>query len=58
MAVIYFGAGMYILISSNIFNFSNLQKLSFGTLLVAYGIFRFYTALKKKKESEIEEDEN
>jgi len=58
MAVIYIGFGMYILIGSNIFNFSNLQKISFGTLLVAYGLFRFYTALKKKRESEIDEDEN
>jgi hypothetical protein len=50
-------AGMYILVCRNIFNFSNLQKISFGTLLVAYGLFRFYTAWEKKK-SEKDEGEN
>ena len=58
MAVIYIGAGMYILIGSNIFNFSILQKFGFGTILVVYGLFRFYVALKKKRESEIDEDQN
>jgi uncharacterized membrane protein len=58
MAVIYVGAGMYILIASNIFNFSNLQKFGFGTILVVYGLVRFYVALKKKRESEIDENQN
>ena len=58
MAVIYIGAGLYILLASNIFNFSNLQKFGFGTILVVYGLFRFYVALKKKRESEIDENEN
>lgn len=58
MAVIYFVAGMYILVGRNIFNFSNLQKISLGTILVAYGLIRFYTALEKKRKSEIDEDEN
>lgn len=58
MASIYVGAGMYILLGSNIFNFSNLQKFGFGTILVVYGLFRFYVALKKKRESEIDENQN
>lgn len=58
MAVIYVGSGMYILIASNIFNFSNLQKFGFGTILVVYGLVRFYVALKKKRESEIDENQN
>jgi uncharacterized membrane protein len=58
MVVIYIGAGMYILIASNIFNFSNLQKFGFGTILVVYGLVRFYVALKKKRESEIDENQN
>ena len=58
MSIIYTGVGMYLLIGNNIFNFSKLQKIGFGTLLVVYGLFRFYVALKKKRESEMDEDEN
>jgi hypothetical protein len=57
MAIIYVGAGIFLLTGSNIFNFSKLQQISFASILIAYGSFRFYTALKKKNNIESGGDE-
>lgn len=50
MATIYLACGVYLLIGNNIFNFSDFQKTGLGSLLIAYGSFRMYTALKKRNE--------
>jgi hypothetical protein len=57
MSIVYIGVGMYILIWNNIFNFSNTQQIGFGSIIIVYGLFRFYTTLKKKREDELDEDE-
>ena len=55
MSVIYVGLGIYFIVAENVFNFSNFQHIGFGVILISYGFFRFYVALKKKKESELED---
>lgn len=35
-----------------------MQQIGLGIILVAYGGVRFYTALKKKRESEMDENVN
>jgi hypothetical protein len=55
MSIIYVGLGIYFLVAENLFRFSNMQRIGFGLILISYGSFRFYVALKKKKESELED---
>jgi hypothetical protein len=57
MAIIYVGAGIFLLTGSNIFSFSKLQQISFASILIAYGSFRFYTAINKRKNLESNGDE-
>ena len=57
MAVLYVGLGIFLLVANNIFGFSGFQQLGFGLILILYGLVRFYSAIKKKRESESEEDD-
>jgi len=57
MPVIYFGLGIFFIISEKIFNFSKVQQIGFGAILITYGSIRFYVSLKKKRESELENDD-
>jgi len=57
MAVLYVGLGIFLLVANNIFGFSGFQQLGFGLILIVYGLFRFYSAIKKKRENESEEDD-
>lgn len=56
MSLVYISLGIYLLTAKNIFSFSNLQQSGFAIILILYGLFRFYQTLKKKKESESDED--
>ena len=58
MACIYLGLGVYILISKNIFLFDSWQKIGFGSLLISYGLFRFYRTIKKMKQQKMDEGDN
>lgn len=40
-----------------IFSFSRFQQSGFGVVLILYGFARFYQAMKKKKESESNQDD-
>lgn len=55
MAIIYLGCGMFLLIGNNIFDFADFQKYGLGVLLLVYGIYRLFIALKEIKESKYEE---
>jgi uncharacterized membrane protein HdeD (DUF308 family) len=57
MSFVYVGAGIFLLLGNNIFNFSVLQKVIFGSLLIIYGLFRLYNSFKKKRESKSEDEE-
>jgi cadmium resistance protein CadD (predicted permease) len=57
MSVVYIGLGIYLLTAKNIFSFSSFQQCGFGIILIIYGLFRFYLTLKKKKESESDEND-
>ena len=57
MSVIYVGLGIFFIVAENVFNFSNVQQIGFGVILISYGFFRFYVALKKKRESELDNDD-
>jgi len=58
MSFVYLGIGIFLIISKEFFYFSSLQQIGLGIILVAYGGVRFYTALKKKRESEMDENDN
>jgi len=57
MSFVYLGIGIFLIISEPLFYFSYLQQLGLGIILVVYAAARFYMTLKKKRESEIEENE-
>jgi hypothetical protein len=57
MSVLYMGLGIYFIVAENVFNLSNFQRIGFGVILISYGFFRFYVALKKKRESELNNDD-
>jgi len=57
MSFVYLGIGIFLIIREPLFYFSNLHQLGLGTILVVYAAARFYMTLKKKRESEIEENE-
>lgn len=61
MSFMYTGFGLFLLITDQVFIFSDLQKFGLGLILILYGFFRFYRTLKQKKENisrgEIENDE-
>lgn len=50
MAMIYLGSGVFLLLGESIFNFSEIQKIGLGVLLIFYGLFRVYSYIKKIKE--------
>jgi hypothetical protein len=57
MSVIYVGLGIFILVTDNVFIFSDLQQIGFGVILISYGFFRFYIAFKKKRERDLNSDD-
>jgi len=57
MSVLYMGLGIYFIVAENVFNFSSFQQIGFGVILISYGFFRFFVALKKKRESELNNDD-
>ena len=57
MSFVYLGIGIFLLISNELLNFSSLQQKGLGAILLLYGCARFYVALKKKRESEIDEND-
>jgi len=57
MSVLYAGLGIYFIVAENVFNFSNFQRIGFGVILISYGSFRFYVTLKKKRERELNYDD-
>ena len=58
MSVLYAGLGIYFIVAENVFNFSSFQRVGFGVILISYGSFRFHVALKKKRESELNNDDD
>ena len=58
MSFVYLGIGIFLILSKQLSIFSSLQQLGLGIILVAYGGARFYTALKKKRESKMDENDN
>jgi hypothetical protein len=51
------GLGIYFIVAENVFNFSSFQQIGFGVILISYGFVRFYVALKKKREIELNNDD-
>lgn len=58
MSLVYLGCGIFLLAGNNIFYFSDFQKYGLAAILIAYGLFRFYSAWKKMKEESQEDDED
>jgi len=57
MSFLYICLGIFFLVADNILNFSSFQQFGVGLILIIYGLFRFYNALKKKRERELEKNE-
>jgi hypothetical protein len=57
MAFVYLGIGLFLLISDELLNFSSLQQKGLGAIILLYGSARVYVALKKKRESEMDEND-
>ena len=55
--MMYLGAGMFLILGKNIFNFSDFQRIGLGLILLTYGTFRTYSSIKKIRDQE-EENEN
>jgi len=56
MSFVYLGIGFFLLLSDELLNFSSLQQKGLGAIIIVYGCARFYVALKKKRESEMDEN--
>jgi len=57
MSFVYLGIGIFLIVSDEIFFFQYVSQTVIGIIIAVYGLVRFYSAFKKKRESEIE-DEN
>ncbi len=57
MSFVYLAIGIFLLIIDELAYFSSIQQKGLGAILLLYGCVRFYTALKKKRESEIDEND-
>ena len=57
MCFVYVGLGVFILFAAKVLNFSTIQKNGAGIILIAYGLFRFYNAYKKRQEEQEEEND-
>ena len=57
MPVIYVGLGIFFIVTEYVFNFSKVQQIGFGTILITYGLIRFYVSIRKKRESELENED-
>ncbi len=58
MAAVYTLLGIFMLIQKQVLNFSELQRIGLGIVLILYGIFRFYKVKKKSQESDEFESES
>ena len=56
MSFVYLAIGFFLLISDELVYFSSIQQKGLGAILLLYGSVRFYTALKKKRENEMDEN--
>lgn len=56
MSFVYLAIGFFLIISDDLLYFSSIQQKGLGAILLLYGSVRFYTALKKKRENEMDEN--
>jgi hypothetical protein len=56
-ALLYIGFGIFILAKGNILTFTEFQKYGLGSLLIIYGLFRFYRSIKKGRELASDDEE-
>jgi hypothetical protein len=56
MSFVYLAIGFFLLFSDELLYFSSIQQKGLGAILLLYGSVRFYTALKKKRENEMDEN--
>jgi len=57
MCFVYVGLGVFILFAAKVLNFSTIQKNGVGIILIAYGLFRFYSTYKKRQQEQEEEND-
>jgi len=57
MCFVYVGLGVFILFAAEVLNFSTIQKNGAGIILIAYGLFRFYSTYKKRQQEQEEEND-
>jgi hypothetical protein len=57
MSVIYSGLGIFLILSGPVYIFTPFQQYGVGTILLVYGVYRFYRAYKRRKDEIIDEDD-
>jgi uncharacterized membrane protein HdeD (DUF308 family) len=50
MSVVYSGLGIYLILSGPVYIFTPFQQYGVGTILLLYGVFRFYKAYRRRKD--------
>jgi hypothetical protein len=58
MSIVYLGAGVFLLLGKNIFQFTDFQRLGLAVIFISYGLFRFVNSVKKQKEITLDEKED
>lgn len=58
MVLVYIGAGVFIILAKDRFeNMTPYLRISLGSLIIIYGLFRLYSAYRKYKDEREEEFE-
>lgn len=58
MGIIYLAAGTFIIVSAHFLNLEPYQRVLFGAIIIAYGIFRAYKVFRKNSDQEDDDDED
>jgi hypothetical protein len=58
MSIVYLGAGVFLLLGKNIFQFTDFQRLGLVVIFISYGLFRFVNTVRKQKEITLDEKED
>lgn len=56
MSFVYLGIGIFLIVSEDILSSQYISQTLLGFIIGIYGLVRLYSAFKKKRESEIEEE--
>lgn len=56
MSFVYLGIGIFLIVSEDILSSQYISQTLLGIIIGTYGLVRLYSAFKKKRETEIEDE--